>query len=66
MCVWPGAVLLLYVQFTAQFTLPCHAQNTLAVACTLRFFKGGKEVAGQVLGYKKKPLEEAVAKLATK
>lgn len=28
-----------------------------------KFFKGGKEVAETVLGYKKKPLEDAVAKL---
>lgn len=29
-----------------------------------KFFKGGQEVVEQVVGYKKKPLEEAVAKLA--
>ena len=28
-----------------------------------KFFKGGKQVLDDVIGYKKKPLEEAVAKL---
>lgn len=29
-----------------------------------KFFKGGREVEGQVVGYKKKPLQDAVAALA--
>lgn len=29
-----------------------------------RFFKGGEQVVTEVVGYKKKPLEEAVGKLA--
>jgi thioredoxin 1 len=29
-----------------------------------KFYKGGKEVAGEVVGYKKKPLQEAVVELS--
>jgi peroxiredoxin (alkyl hydroperoxide reductase subunit C) len=30
-----------------------------------KFYKGGREVLEQVVGYKKKPLEQAVKKLST-
>ena len=59
-----GAITFAKVDTTADALEGFIAELGVKALPAFKFFKGGAEAVPQVTGYKRKPLEEAVAKLA--